>query len=39
MEDTAWVLMPRDGKRITGFVRPGEVSDDHQIEIELNERK
>jgi hypothetical protein len=37
MDDMAWVLMPRDGKRVTGFVRPDEISEDHQIEIELNE--
>jgi hypothetical protein len=37
MEEIAWVLMPRDGKRVTGFVRPSEISEEHQIEIELNE--
>jgi hypothetical protein len=39
MEEMAWVLMPRDGKRIAGFVRPSEIPEDHQIEIELNESK
>jgi hypothetical protein len=39
MEDMAWVLMPRDGKRVTGFVRPEEISEEHQIEIELDRNK
>jgi len=40
MEEIAWVLMPRDGKRVLGFVRPDErPEDEHQIEIELNGSK
>jgi len=39
MEDMAWVLMPRGGKRVTGFVRPSEIPEEHQIEIELDENK
>jgi hypothetical protein len=39
MEEMAWVLMPRDGKRMTGFLRPDEIPEEHQIEIELNEKK
>jgi hypothetical protein len=39
MEDMAWVLMPRDGKRVTGFVRPGDIPEEHKIEIELDESK
>jgi hypothetical protein len=39
MEEMAWVLMPRDGKRIAGFVRASEIPEEHQIEIELNESK
>jgi hypothetical protein len=39
MEDIAWVLMPREGKRVAGFVRPGNIPAEHQIEIELNKRK
>jgi hypothetical protein len=37
MEDMAWVLMPREGKRVTGFVRPGGIPAEHAIEIELDE--
>ena len=37
MEDMAWVLMPREGKRIAGFVRPDEREEDEQIEIELKD--
>jgi hypothetical protein len=39
MEDMAWVLRPRDGKKITGFVRSDELPDEHQIEIELDKSK
>lgn len=39
MEDIAWLLMPRDGKRVAGFVRPGDVEEDHHIEIELEGSK
>lgn len=39
MEDMAWVLMPRDGKRIAGFVPPSEREDDERIEIELSDSK
>lgn len=35
MEDTAWLLMPREGKRVAGFVRPAHEAGEHQIEIEL----
>lgn len=37
MEDMAWVLMPRNGKRVAGFVPPSEVPEDgNHIEIELD---
>lgn len=39
MEDMAWVLMPRDGKRVAGFVPPDEIPDEHRIEIELDKAK
>lgn len=35
MEDIAWILMPREGKRVPGFVRPDEIAEGHEIEIEL----
>jgi hypothetical protein len=38
MEDMAWVLMPREGKRVPGFVRPGEIPEGEQIEIELKKK-
>jgi len=28
MEEIAWVLMPRNGKRVVGFVKPSEVPED-----------
>ena len=39
MEDMAWVLAPRDGKRVVGFVRPGGIPEKHHIEIELDQSK
>ncbi len=40
MEDMAWVLMPRNGKRVAGFVRLSDLPEDEdQIEIELDESK
>lgn len=39
MEDTAWLLMPRDGKRVAGFVRPADAGAGHHIEIELEGSK
>lgn len=39
MEDAAWLLTPRDGKRVAGFVRRTAEADKHQIEIELEGRE
>ena len=39
MEDMAWVLMTRGGRRVTGFVRPSDQPEEHQIEIELDKQK
>lgn len=40
MEDMAWVLRPREGKRVAGFVRLSDLPEDEdQIEIELDESK
>jgi hypothetical protein len=39
MEEMAWVLVPRDGKRVAGFVRPDEMPEGEQIEIELDKSK
>ncbi|MGO9588698.1 MAG: hypothetical protein ACLP3K_01455 [Candidatus Acidiferrales bacterium] len=39
MEEVAWVLMPRDGKRVAGFVPPEEVPEDERIEIEVGKSK
>lgn len=39
MEDMAWLLMPRDGKRVAGFVRPSDTDGEHSIEIEIERSK
>lgn len=39
MEQMAWVLMPRDGKRVAGFVPPVNAGDERHIEIELEAPK
>lgn len=37
MEEIAWVLSPRQGKRKAGFVPAGELKKESEIELILNE--
>lgn len=39
MREMAWLLMPRNGKRVEGFIAPREVPEERGIEIELDESK
>lgn len=39
MRKMAWILMPREGKRVEGFVPPTRIPENEPIEIELNRSK
>lgn len=40
MRKMAWILLPREGKRVRGFVSPSQIPDgESQIEIELDASK